>query len=217
MAGPNNAPILYSFRRCPYAMRARLALYVSGVSVELREITLRDKPSHLLEISPKGTIPVLLLPDGSVIDESLDIMHWALGRQDPDEWLDEPHDGDHDNLIKRNDGPFKTALDRYKYPNRYPDEDCTGMFENAADILKDLNTRIKENGALTGKYSALADYAIFPFIRQFKNVDQDRFHTLNLKALDTWLERHLQSPLFNAIMEKYAPWQPNDAALYFGE
>ena len=128
MATPGNHPILYSFRRCPYAMRARLALYASGANVELREIVLRDKPAHMLEISPKATVPVLLLQDGKVIDESLDIMIWALGRQDPDEWLASDEVTTQE-LIKRNDNEFKYALDRYKYPNRYPDEDCSDMFD----------------------------------------------------------------------------------------
>lgn len=205
-------PILYSFRRCPYAMRARLALYVSGVSVELREITLRNKPTPMLDISPKGTIPVLLLPDGNVIDESLDIMHWALGRQDPDEWLD----GEDNDLITRNDTIFKNALDRYKYPNRYPDEDCTNTFDNGADILKDLNARIEKNGAITGKYNTITDYAIFPFIRQFKHVDKERFGALKLTAFDAWLTHHLESPIFNAIMEKYKPWEAEDTPILFG-
>ncbi len=190
-------------------MRARLALYSANISVEIREIVLRDKPAHMLEISPKGTVPVLQLIDGTVIDESLDIMIYALGRQDPHEWL--PHDkADEDTtntLITRNDTDFKYALDRYKYPNRYPDEDCSNMFERGAEILKDLNTRITENGALVTDYNTLADYAIFPFIRQFANTNKDRFHSLKLTALETWLNTHLESALFNTIMEKYQPWQ----------
>ena len=108
-------PVLYSFRRCPYAMRARMAVAVSGAEVELREVVLRDKPPEMLEASPKGTVPVLLLPDGNVLEESLDIMRWALGRNDPENWLAHV-DAD---LIAANDGPFKQALDRYKYPHRY--------------------------------------------------------------------------------------------------
>ncbi len=207
-------PILFSFRRCPYAMRARLALYASGLTVELREIILRDKPAHMLEISPKGTVPVLMLADGTIIDESLDIMIYALGRQDPHEWLGIEEKATKA-LINRNDTEFKSALDRYKYPNRYPDEDCSQAFDKGADILKDLNENIKENGALVADYNTLADYAIFPFIRQFANVDNDRFKNLKLKPLEKWLDAHLLSDLFQSIMQKYEPWKEGDSPTLF--
>jgi len=196
-------------------MRARLALYAANIKVELREIVLRDKPAQMLEISPKGTVPVLQLTDGTIIDESLDIMIYALGRQDPDEWIHEDEQAT-DFLIKRNDKEFKYALDRYKYPDRYPDEDCSNMFDRGAEILRDLNTRIKQNGALIDDYNTLADYAIFPFVRQFANTDRDRFHGLNLKPLEEWLNNHLESDLFNHVMEKYKPWQPEDEPIMFG-
>ena len=210
----HSAPILYSFRRCPYAMRARLALYASGALVELREVVLRDKPAHMLEISPKGTVPVLLLQDGTVIDESFDIMIWALGRQDPDEWLGED---DTEGLIARNDGEFKHALDRYKYPDRYPDEDCSGEFDKALTVLEDLNTRIEKHGFLIADYPTLPDYAIFPFIRQFANTDRERFDALPLPALQKWLRDHLNSELFAAIMPKFDQWQDGDTPLMFGK
>ena len=206
---------LYSFRRCPYAMRARLALYASGATIEIREIVLRDKPEHMLEISPKGTVPILQLADGKIIDESFEIMIYALGRQDPDEWLGIEEETTNF-LIKRNDNEFKYALDHYKYPNRYPDEDCSNMFEHGAEILKDLNARIEQNGALVEDYNTLADYAIFPFIRQFRNVDQECFNALNLNALSSWLNAHLESALFQNIMEKYDPWKPEDTPIMFG-
>ncbi len=190
-----------------------MALYSSGAIVELREIVLRDKPAHMLEISPKGTVPVLLLQDGSVIDESLDIMVWALGRQDPDEWLGEEDSG----LIARNDDEFKYALDRYKYPDRYPEEDCSSMFERGVEILKDLNERIEKNGYLVSDYPTLADYAIFPFIRQFANTDKERFDTLPLKPLQTWLQNHLESEIFSAIMPKFDQWTPDSEAVLFGK
>ena len=217
MTTPPSLPILYSFRRCPYAMRARLALYASGARVELREIVLRDKPKHMLEISPKATVPLLQLADGAqgarVIDESLDIMTYALGRQDPDEWLGINED-ETILLLQRNDNNFKYALDRYKYPDLYPDETHKNfhnqMFEDGAAILKDLNTRIESNGSLVSDYDTLADFAIFPFIRQFANTDKSRFNALKLDALNSWLQRHLESPIFAAIMEKYKPWKPGD-------
>ena len=195
-------------------MRARLAIRASGLTVELREIVLRDKPAHMLEISPKGTVPVLLLQDGTVIDESLDIMIYALGRQDPDEWLG-VEEQTTNALIKRNDTEFKYALDRYKYPDRYEDIDTNDMFEAAATILKDLNTRIAQNGALVADYPTLADYAIFPFIRQFAAVNSKKFEDLNLETLTQWLDNHLESPLFQSIMEKYKPWQDGDPPVIF--
>ncbi len=207
-------PILYSFRRCPYAMRARMALYKSGIKVELREITLRDKPAAMLKTSPKGTIPVLQLIDGTVLDESLDIMIYALGRQDPDEWLG-INEQETDFLIKRNDGEFKNALDRYKYPNRYPDEDCSNAFDQGAEMLQNLNTRIVKNGHLADDYTTLADIAIFPFIRQFAAVNSKRFEDLNLKPLEKWLDTYLQSDLFTAIMPKFTPWQDGDEPVIF--
>ena len=197
-------------------MRARMGLYSSGSTVELREIVLRDKPAHMIEISPKGTVPVLQLTDGTVIDESLDIMIWALGRQDPDEWLD-ADEQETKALIKQNDTDFKYALDRYKYPNRYPDEDTSGMFDIAANILSEWNERIEKNGQLMGKYPTLADYAIFPFIRQFRNTDKDRFAALELTALEKWLDAHLDSDLFQTIMHKYDPWKDGDEPIYFGQ
>lgn len=209
-------PILYTFRRCPYAMRARLAIYKSGMKVYLREIVLRDKPDHMLEISPKGTVPVLCLQDGTVIDESLDIMEYALGRQDPDEWLDA--DGETTEfLIDRNDNKFKYALDRYKYPGRYPDEDCSTMFEQGAKILEDLDKRIQDNGSLVSEDDTLADFAIFPFIRQFANTDRERFNALPYPHLQKWLERHLNSDIFQAIMQKFKPWNDTQETIIWPE
>ena len=129
------------------------------------------------------------------------------------EWLAADDEG----LIAQNDGPFKQALDRYKYPNRFPDEDCSNMFETGAEILKDLNARIEQNGALVTDENTLADFAIFPFIRQFRNVDQERFANLELKALSNWLDVHLESDLFKTIMEKYEPWKPQDTPVIFGQ
>jgi glutathione S-transferase len=196
-------PILYSFRRCPYAMRARMALFQSGTKLELREIVLRDKPEHMLEISPKGTVPVLQVSETKVIDESFDIMLWALNQNDPDDWL-AGHDAA---LIAQNDEEFKAALDRYKYPNRYPDEDCSSARDDGEEFLKLLEARLQNAPYLCGDKKSLADIAIFPFIRQFANVDRDWFYALPYPALQAWLKSHLESDLFIAIMEKYKPWK----------
>ena len=205
-------PILYSFRRCPYAMRARLAIYCSGINVELREIILRDKPKHMLEISPKGTVPVLLLSNGDVIDESLDIMLWALNQSDPKSLLSNQYE----NLIKLNDTDFKYNLDRYKYPGRYPEEDCSNAFERAVEILTFLNNEIEKNGYLISDKQTLADIAIFPFVRQFAHVDKERFSALPLPHLQKWLDAHLNSELFKAIMPKFPLWKEGDEPIHFG-
>ncbi len=203
-------PRLYSFRRCPYAMRARLGLSVSGTSIRIREVVLRDKPAEMLELSPKGTVPVLHLPTGKILDESLDILTWALEQNDPEGWLI-PSPDETQTLIARNDGPFKRALDRYNYPGRYPEEDVTIETQRAIglEILHDLNTRITaNNGQIMRPERSLADMAIFPFVRQFAHVDMDWFTAQPLSALQVGLDGHKNSALFKGIMPKYAQWTP---------
>lgn len=208
-------PILYSFRRCPYAMRARLALLVGGHAVELREVVLRAKPDALLAVSPKGTVPVLLLPDGQVIDQSRDVMAWALARADPEGWLMR----DDAALIAVNDGPFKYHLDRTKYPGRYaedPDSNDPAYHRAAAlTLLQPLDARLAASQHLSGDRRGLTDMAIFPFIRQFAAIDPRWFAAQPLPRLRAWLDEHLASPLFAAAMVRYSPWQPNDAPLIF--
>ncbi|MCR2833385.1 glutathione S-transferase [Parerythrobacter lacustris] len=207
-------PILYSFRRCPYAMRARMALWISGTACELREVKLGDKPPAMLEASPKGTVPVLLLPDGEVIDESIAIMRWALARNDPEDWLA----GDHAGLIDLADGPFKHHLDRYKYPSRYADEPDNVRTDHRGEglaILSDLNFRLVEREHLLGERRTMADIALFPFIRQFANADRDWFDAQPIPHLQAWLERHLESALFAAVMSKFVPWKSGDAPVIF--
>lgn len=195
-------PILYSFRRCPYAIRARLALTVSETAVEHREVKLRDKPAEMLAASPKGTVPVLVLPDGQVIDESLDIMRWALARNDPEDWLA----GDDPALIAANDGAFKHHLDRYKYPERYP---ADGVDHRAAALamLLGLEARLGEHAYLTGARFGLADAAILPFVRQFAAVDRDWFAAQELARVQGWLEAFLGSALFVRVMVVREPWR----------
>ena len=198
--------ILYSFRRCPYAMRARMALSVSGASYEHREVVLRDKPPEMLEVSPKGTVPVLVVPGAPPLEESLDIMHWALGQNDPEGWLDRNDQF----LIETNDGPFKHHLDRYKYATRYDDVDPEEHRAAAFDILKQLDERLASTAYLCGARRGLADIAIFPFIRQFANADRAWFDALDLPALQKWLEGLLVSDLFAGVMQKHPQWKPAD-------
>jgi glutathione S-transferase len=205
-------PVLYSFRRCPYAMRARLALYASGAAVELREVSLRDKPSSMLAASPKGSVPVLVLPDGQVIDESWDIMLWALHRHDPDGWLGE-NDSHVDaaiQLISENDTTFKYHLDRYKYPERYPEYSQSHYRSEAETFLLKLENRLEASRFLLGDDSSVADAALFPFIRQFAGVDKDWFAQSHYPAMQRWLEEFLDSAAFLAVMAKYSIWHPGD-------
>jgi glutathione S-transferase len=204
-------PILYSFRRCPYAMRARMALWVAGIAVELREVKLAAKPAELIAASPKATVPVLVLEDGRVIDESLEIMRWALAQNDPESWLA----GDEPALIAANDGPFKHHLDRAKYPIRYA---ADGIDHRAAALvlLLRLEERLAAQAQLCGPHRSLTDIALFPFVRQFAGIDATWFAGLPLPRLTQWLEGHCTSALFAAIMPKFAPWKAGDPPIRFG-
>ncbi len=204
-------PVLYSFRRCPYAMRARLALLVSGKRCEIREVKLSAKPDALIEASEKATVPVLVLPDGEVIDESIDVMRWALARHDPEGWLER----DDPALIAANDGPFKHHLDRYKYPNRY--EDCNAGVHRAAAMehLQVLEDRLALHPFLSGEKRGLTDLAIMPFVRQFAATDRDWFAGQPIAKLRSWLAAHLESPLFKGVMDRLTPWAPSDEPIYF--
>ena len=203
-------PILYSFRRCPYAIRARLALLASGTTCEIREVKLSAKPQAMVDISPKATVPVLHLPDGRVIDESLDIMRWALGQNDPQDWLGRTDE----RLIETNDGPFKHHLDRYKYPDHH--ESDPALHRAAAlELLRPIEERLGRSPYLCGDAIGLADAALMPFVRQFAATDRTWFDALPLPRLQSWLNRLLATPLFEAAMVRLAPWTPGDAPVLF--
>lgn len=211
----SNFPILYSFRRCPYAMRARMALMISGQEVRLREVVLRDKPDEMVAVSPKATVPVLVLSDGTVIDESLAIMNWALKKNDPANWLDNREASK--TLIAEADGEFKNHLDRYKYPTRYDDVDP--LYHRAAGlaILQSWDQHIAEQGQLTGIAPVWADIAIFPFVRQFANNDRDWFDIQPIPSLQKWLAEHLESVLFQSVMPKFPQWKTGDEEAIFAQ
>jgi glutathione S-transferase len=190
-------------------MRARLALASSGQPVALREILLRDKPEAFLAASPSATVPCLVLPEG-VIDESLEIMRWALTRADPEQWLQMPAEAGA--LIARCDGPFKSALDRAKYASRYPGVDPVAQRDLAADFLADLDRGMED---WLFRTPSLADFAILPFVRQFAFIDKPWFDAQPWPRLHLWLERFLASARFARIMERPAPWQPGDPPLWF--
>jgi glutathione S-transferase len=211
-------PVLYSFRRCPYAIRARMALRYSGIPVQLREVVLRDKPQALLQCSPKGTVPVLVLPHGTVIEESRDIMAWALARHDPDDWLLAHDPGLLDTanaLMDANDFSFKAHLDHYKYAERYPGHSQVHYRAQGEVFLRELDTRLTRHSYLLGAHLSLADVAIFPFVRQFALVDKAWFDASSYTHLQQWLENFLDSALFKGVMAKHAPWQPGSEAIVF--
>ncbi len=209
----SSTPILYSFRRCPYAMRARMALKYSGLTIELREIELKNKPQSMINASPKGTVPVLILEDGTVIDESLDIMLYALKQNDPDGWLDCDM-VKANQLIYNNDDDFKYHLDRYKYPERYDNFDDIDHKNTAETTLEILNNLLIKSDFLLSSAPCVADIALFPFIRQFAHVDKTWFYEAPYKALQRWLDHHLESSLFKSIMIKHTPWQEGDKPVY---
>jgi UPF0176 protein len=199
-----NLHILYSFRRCPYAIRARMALAMAHIPCELHEVSLRDKPAELLRASPKGTVPVLVQPDGKVIDQSLEIMQWALQQNDPALWL-KPTEGVLADLllwVQSCDSTFKQALDRYKYPSRHPQDLPLSARNDASAWLVTVNQQLSVSGHLQGIRDSLADVAIFPFVRQFAAVDPLWWTNQPWLHLHAWLQRWLESALFNQVMRK---------------
>ncbi|MCF7972016.1 MAG: glutathione S-transferase [Methylococcaceae bacterium] len=212
-----STPILYSFRRCPYAMRARMALKYAGVSVYLREVELRNKPAALLQYSPKGTVPVIVFSDGSVIDESRDIMLWALSINDPEQWLPKQADlcAQINWLLDKNDFEFKAILDKYKYPDRYPEKTALEYRAFGEQFLMLLEARLSQHWFLVSDTVSMADIGIFPFIRQFAEVDRAWFEQANYPYLQAWLDYFLRSDIFTSMMQKYVPWTENAEPILF--
>ncbi|MCU0542849.1 MAG: glutathione S-transferase [Oscillatoriaceae cyanobacterium Prado104] len=218
---PATYPILYSFRRCPYAMRARLALAISNRSCELREVVLRDKPPEMLAVSPKGTVPVLIDAGGQVIDESIDIMLWALQQNDPEQWLtpDRASVAEMLELIAQFDGKFKYHLDRYKYPDRYAGVDAKLQRDEGSVYLEKLNAQlcatISATKYLYGNNTSLADMAIAPFVRQFAQTDRTWFNEQPWPQLQAWLAQFAGSAIYQRIMYKYPKWESGNPGVMF--
>lgn len=210
-------PILYSFRRCPFAMRSRLALIVSDRVCELREVVLRDKPQEMLNVSPKGTVPVLIDIDGRVLEESVNIMLWALEQHDPEKWLI-PEQGsvaEMLELIAQFDNGFKYHLDRYKYPDRYEGIDAEIHRTEGALYLEKLNIKLSQKKYLFGNRVALADMAIAPFIRQFAHTDRDWFNAQPWPQLQAWLSAFIDSDIYTQVMKKYPKWESGNVGVLF--
>lgn len=212
---PYSPPCLYSFRRCPYAMRARLAILFAQIPVELREVVLKHKPAQLLAISPKATVPVLQLVDGQVLEESREIMIWALTQQDPQGLLDAEYENLSHELIEQNDDEFKYWLNRYKYADRHPEMTQTEYRLQGEGFLQVLETLLTNHTFLLGDKVSLADISIMPFIRQFAHVDRKAFYDLAYPKLQQWLQYWLQQPYFLQAMTKFEPWQQGDDAVVF--
>ena len=210
-------PVLYSFRRCPYAIRARLALRVSGIQIALREVILSDKPVALLACSAKATVPVLVTDDQRVIDESVDIMIWALNQYDPQDWLvkDACLLAETQRLVAYNDNEFKLHLDHYKYADRFPDKPVEVYRAQGECFLKELEAKLATSSYLLCERPTFADMAILPFIRQFSHVDKNWFEQSPYPRLQYWLTTLLNQPLFISVMGKYEKWQEGDPVVVF--
>jgi len=206
-----DVPILYSFRRCPYAIRARWALLSSNIEVELREVVLKDKPHEFLKASNSGTVPCLKLKD-KIIDESIDIMIWALRKNDPEGWLDMPAEGYR--LIDEVEKKFKPNLDKTKYATRYPQNDCKVSKNLAIEYLINLDKKIKGE-FLYGEQPKLADIAIFPFVRQFANIDIKWFNEFGWQKLQNWLNAFVGSNMFDKSQKKFVKWRPAADPVFF--
>ena len=208
LASSSSLPLLYSYRRCPYAMRARMALLLAEREFDAFEIILRDKPAAMLALSPKGTVPVLQLPDGQVLEQSWDIMRWALEAEDRDGCWSRAQSPENLALLDCNDGEFKRYLDRYKYPERYAAEGLRREDHRSAAVaalLAPLQQRLQEHRYLGGAAPCATDLAIFPFVRQFAAVDPAWFASQPMPALQAWLQGWVGSPLFEACMVKLPP------------
>lgn len=196
-------PLLYTYRRCPYAMRARMALIAAGVAFDAYEISLRDKPAAMLAASPKGTVPVMVLPSGEVIEESLHIMRWAFSQQGEKHWWNESQTPRNQALVALNDGDFKKQLDTYKYPEMYEAGESVRQRGLAlTDFFLQLEQRLGTQKYLGGSQPCAADLAIFPFVRQFRAVNEQWFDTQALPATQAWLQAWLASELFERCMRK---------------
>lgn len=214
-----NHPVLYSYRRCPYAMRARVGLYLCGVQVEQREIVFWDKPESMLQASPKGTVPVLILPNGEVIDESRDILTWAVNQTGlaENKLLPSAKKGEINNWIDENDEQFKEWLDKYKYADRYPENEQSYYRFQGEIFLAKLEEALNNHDYLVSNELTLADVALFPFIRQFVHVDKTWFASANYPKLKVWLDCHLSADYFKAIMKNRPVWQEEFEPLWLDE
>jgi len=216
-------PILYSLRNCPYAMRARIAIFKSQQGVQLRDVVLSDKPDDMLAASPKGTVPVVILADNTVLDESLDIMLWALKRSDPNDLLlsnsatDKNMLADMLALIQQFDDEFKTCLEQYKCAKRYRENNIEQCRQVCEVYLSDLEDRLTQHCYLMSDHESLTDISLMPFIRQFSRVERQWYLQSPYPKVRQWLNNYLQSPMFTKVMAKYPLWNDHHDIVLFGD
>lgn len=209
-------PVLYSFRRCPYCMRAHMGLKNAGLKIQLREVDLKEMPEEALAISAKATVPLLVMPDTSVIDESWDILKWSLEQNDPDNWLGENKQFllEAEMLVETNDFSFKDELDHYKYADRFPENSEQHYRAACEEFIEELEDMLCENTYLLADQITIADIAVFPFIRQFSLVDITWFEQSPYPMVRQWLEQLIAGELFQNIFQKHSNWQMGDATTY---
>lgn len=215
----NTLPILYSLRNCPYAMRARIAIFKSKQTVILRDLVLSDKPKELIAASPKATVPVLVLPNSIVLEESVDVMLWALNETDPDDLLQSKSDcslSEMLTLINTFDHDFKTCLEQYKCAKRYRESNIVECREVCEQYLKILEHRLISNKFLMSNTESLVDIALVPFIRQFARVERQWYLQSPYPNVRQWLNSYLQSAMFTKVMAKYPLWLDNHEEVLFG-
>lgn len=217
MLDDTQTPILYSFRRCPYAMRARMAIASAGLTVQLREVVLKNKPPEMISTSPKATVPIIDDAEAGVLEESLDIMLWALAKSDPEHWLpsDDAARSVTESLITACDENFKPWLDKYKYADRHPEHTAEYYREQGELFIQQLIQRLKNHRYLIDDQPRLADIAIFPFVRQFAHVDRNWFDSSEYAAVQRWYRQLHESDTFLSVMQKYPAWQNGDAVTLF--
>ncbi|WOH39076.1 glutathione S-transferase [Thalassotalea fonticola] len=209
-------PVLYSLRNCPYAMRARLAIYKSKQPIELRDVVLTNKPKAMISASAKGTVPILVLTSEHVIDESLDVMLWALNESDPDDLLHGENSlTDILNLIHQFDDEFKTCLEQYKCAKRYHESNLSECRQACEVYLKDLELRLTDHDYIIDEKESLADIALLPFIRQFAKIERQWYLQSPYPNVKRWLNRYLQSAMFTKVMAKYPLWSENSEITVF--
>lgn len=211
-----NTPVLYSYHRCPYCMRAHMALFNSGIKVELREVDINNMPEEAASISPKATVPILVFNDGTFIDESWDIVKWALAQNDPDNWLgkDNAYLLDAEMLVETNDFSFKEDLDHYKDSDHYPQQRDQDYRQACEEFLLELEDMLSDSQYLLSDAMSLADIGVFPFILQFSQVDKEWFVQSPYPRVQHWLNRIIGSSLFQHIFQKHKIWRPGDSPVY---
>ena len=212
-------PIIYSLRNCPYAMRARLAIFKAKQAVLLRDLVLSNKPAEMIAVSPKGTVPVLVLANGTVIEESLAVMLWALQQTDPDDLLHGQKEGALPAmllLINKFDNDFKTSLEAYKCAKRYQEDNVAQCRVVCEQYIKQLEQRLTEHRFLMSDKESLADIALVPFIRQFARVERQWYLQSPYPRVRRWLNSYLQSPVFTKVMAKHPLWLDNHNDVLFG-